>query len=202
MQMARGSLLVLVVLLRGAATLPHAGSSQAAAVSRRAALIGLSGLLPAAPARAIFESPLQLALLQIATAQPKLRGLISEVAEVKRKRIKMAADAEDDAYVFRFARSVLDPQVKSMQNAASALPAGVVAGLVSDYQQQLAALDAGCRANDAGNELDALVAAEKALSEFLDLAAKAKYDVRPCEDINGYEGSTGILYNKFLFRSG
>ena len=32
-------------------------------------------------------------------------GLIAEVNEVKRKRIKMAADNEDDAYVFRFARA-------------------------------------------------------------------------------------------------
>jgi len=40
------------------------------------------------------------------------------------------------------------------------------------------------------------------LSAFLELAAKAKYDVRPRDDINGYQGSVPVLYNKFLFRSG
>ena len=151
---------------------------------------------------ALFESPQQLALLQLATAQPKLRGLISEVAEVKRRRIKMATDTEDDAYVFRFARSVLDPQIKSMQQATAVLPSDDATRLLAEYQAQLAALDAGCRAYAAADELDALVGAEKALSEFLELAAKAKYNVKPREDINGYEGSTGLLYNKFLFRSG
>ena len=114
----------------------------------------------------------------------------------------MAADLEDDAYVFRFARSVLDPQVKSMQAAAAVLPANTATRLVTEYEASLEALNAGCRAYAAGEELVALENAEKALSEYLELAAQAKYDVRPREDINGYEGSSGILYNKFLFRSG
>ena len=44
----------------------------------------------------------------LATTQPKLKGRMDEVSEVKRKRVRMAADNEDDAYVFRFARAVLD----------------------------------------------------------------------------------------------
>ena len=171
--------------------------------SRRGALLGLSGLV-AAPAAsfALFESPQQQALLGMATAQPKIRGLITEVTDVKRRRVKMAVDTEDDAYVFRFARSVMDPQVASMQKASSAIPGDAAERIKAEYQKAIAALDAGCRANEAESELDALVGADKALTEFLELAKQAKYDVRPREDINGYEGSTPILYNKFLFRSG
>ena len=47
-----------------------------------------------------------------------------------------------------------------------------------------------------------MTAAEKALAEFLELAAQKKYNVKPKEDINGYEGASGLLYNKFIFRSG
>jgi len=121
---------------------------------------------------------------------------------VKRRRNKMAIDVEDDAYVLRFARSVLDPQVEAMRQAASALPSDAADRLTAAYQEQLTALIVGCRANAADSELDALVGAEKALSEFLEIAGKAKYDVRPREDINNYEGSASFLYNKWLFRSG
>ena len=44
------------------------------------------------------------------------------------------------------------------------------------------------------------MAAEKALTSLVDLAAGAKFDVRPKEDINAYEGGVPVLYNKFLFR--
>jgi hypothetical protein len=120
---------------------------------------------------------------------------------VKRKRAKLPADPEDDAYVFRFARSVLDPVGPGMLQAAPAVPARAQE-LAAEFKAQLGALDAGCRAKSAEAELEALAAAEKALGEFLELAAQKKYDVRPREDINGYEGSSGILYNKFIFRSG
>ena len=176
-------------------------------LSRRAAIAGGASAAaaltrPAAPALALFESEQQQALIKLATAQPKLRGLVSEVAEVKRKRAKMAVDPEDDAYVFRFARSVLDPCAKEMVRAAPALPAATAQELTDEFNAQLAALNTACRGRAAAEELEALTSAEKALSDFLELASKAKYDVRPREDINGYEGSSGVLYNKLIFRSG
>ena len=64
----------------------------------RRALLGAAAAVPALPAMAIFESQEQLALINLATAQPKLTSLVKEVAEVKRRRIKMAPDYEDDAY--------------------------------------------------------------------------------------------------------
>ena len=49
----------------------------------------------------------------------------------------------------------------------------------------------------------ALEAADRILSELLTLAKSQKFDTAPRgDDINTYEGATGILYNKFLFRSG
>ena len=112
------------------------------------------------------------------------------------------ADEGDDAYVFRFAKSVLEPAVQDMNVASSALSQQQAADLTAEYQTQLSALYNGCRQQSAAVELDALTAAEKSVSEFLELASKAKYDVRPREDINSYEGSAGLLYNKFIFRSG
>ena len=70
-------------------------------ISRRTALTGSAVGLLAMPTAvlALFESPEALAMQSMATAQPKLRGLITEVSEVKRRRVKMAVDMEDDAYV-------------------------------------------------------------------------------------------------------
>jgi len=174
--------------------------------SRRSALCSAATatlLSGAQPARALFESKEQLALVSLATAEPKLRSLIAEVTEVKRRRIKMATDKEDDAYVFRFARAVLDPAAAAMVTAAPALKdEDTRTTLPAQFKESVASLDAACRAYSAADELDALVAAEKALAEFLAQAKAQKYDVRPRDDINGYEGATGVLYNKFLFRSG
>jgi hypothetical protein len=138
--------------------------------------------------------------ISLATAQPKLRGITAEVAEVKRKRVKMTPDFEDDAYVFRFARSVLDPTSAGMATAAPALKSEQALTLAADFKAQVTALNAACRAKDAAAELDALTAADAALGEYLQVAAARKYDVKPRDDINGYEGATGILYNSFLFR--
>lgn len=171
----------------GAAALHHGTPSRAyPTISRRNAIFGFSSLLATPQASfALFESQQQLALNSLATAQPKVRSLINEVTEVKRRRVKMAIDTEDDAYVFRFARSVLDPQVNSMEQAAAAIQPDAAARLLREYREQLAALDAGCRSNAADSQLDALGGLDRAISEFLDLASKSKYDVRPREDING-----------------
>ena len=155
------------------------------------------------PTTSITTASCSTLLALVHSAQQKLRGLIDEVAEVKRRRIKMAPDLGDDAYVFRFARSVLDPAGNSMTQAAAAIASGQAADdLVNEYKAQVEALDRACRSNEAGDELEALTSAEKALASFLDLAAKAKYDVKPKDDINSYEGAVPVLYNKFLFRSG
>ena len=85
---------------------------------------GAFGMLgSASPAVAFFESREQVAVSAVATAQPKISSMVAEVAEVARKRKKMASDLEDDAYVFRFARAVLDPASAKLQEAAPALAA-------------------------------------------------------------------------------
>ena len=170
-------------------------------MSRRKAVYGLAAaaVSPVLPAHALFESPEQTALLSLATAKQKLNGLVAEVAEVKRKRNRMAGDDEDDAYVFRFMRSVLDPATKEMDKAAPIIKSGRALELTASFQASVADLQAACRKKDAGDELQALQAADQALSEFLELAAAQKYDVKSRDDINGYDGMTGLLYNKFIF---
>lgn len=171
----------------------------------RTAAAGAASLAatPLQPSFAFFESKEQVALTQLATVQPKLKGLIAEVAEVKRKRVRMATDTEDDAYVFRFARSVLDPVADQMTQAAPAVKAGRAAELPGEFSASLDRLYTGCRAKDAAAELDALEAAQNTVSEMLELAKSQKLNVAPKgDDINGYEGATPVLYNKFLFRSG
>ena len=170
-------------------------------VSRRRALCGLAAaaISPALPAHALFESPEQSALLSLATAKQKLKGLVGEVSEVKRKRSRMAADDEDDAYVFRFMRSVLDPAANQMDKAAPIIKSARAQELAAGFHTSVADLQAACRKKDAGDELQALQAADQMLSEFLDLAAAQKLDVKSRDDINGYDGMTGVLYNKFIF---
>lgn len=142
----------------------------------------LQTLATAGPAVAFFESPTQLAVSAVATAQPKLSTVVAEVAEVSRKRKKMVADAEDDAYLIRFSRSVLDPASASMAEAApslaKSLPAedggDLVRSLPSDFQEHLSALYTACRAKSADDQLVELRAMEESIKTFLTLAAKAK----------------------------
>ena len=182
--------------------------STAARVPRRAVLhsafsAAAISVAPPAPVLAFFESKEQQALTSIATAQPKLKGLINEVAEVKRKRVRMAADNEDDAYVFRFARSVLDPITQQMKDAAPGVKAERAAALPGEFADSIAALNTACRAKSAADELDALTAANNAVTELLELAKSQKFDTKAGgDDINGYDGMSGVLYNKFIFRSG
>ena len=206
-----GMALIAALLLPTALLVPSAPTQPPPSIgrssSRREALKhGLLALattaVAAQPAHALFESKEQVALQGLSTAQPKLKSLVAEVSEVKRKRAKMAVDAEDDAYVFRFARAVLDPASKELAIAAPKVNADGAQAVIDDFNGYLKALDAGCRAQDAATELEALVGADKVLSDFLDLAKSKKYDTNGKDDINGYEGATGILYNKFLFRSG
>lgn len=77
-----------------------------------------------------------------------------------------------------------------------------VGALVVDLQRAIESLIVACRDQQAEGELAALRVAEASISEFLSLAKTAKFDVTPKEDINGYTGTTGVLYNKFLFRAG
>jgi hypothetical protein len=172
-------------------------------VGRRAILLG--GLVAAAPvkrASALFENAAQLSCIKLATAQPKLRDIIAEVTETKRRRIKGTADPDDDAYVFRFARAVLDPVGGQMLEASPAVGAERAQELSDAFKAALGDLDAGCRAKSAADELDALTGMGKTLDEFLAIAEQKKFDVRPRDDINAYDGASSILYNKFLFRSG
>ena len=97
--------------------------------SRAAPSLGVGHAFVAAPvvqpsvAHAFFESRAQQLLQPLAAAQPRVAGLLREVAEIDRRRSKMPADYEDDAYVLRFTRSVLDPLVPSMAEVATSLPA-------------------------------------------------------------------------------
>ena len=161
----RSSPLIALLPMATAALLPDAPG-----VSRRAVLAGVAGMTiatPALPALALFESQEQQALVRLATAQPKLKGVITEVAEVKRRRLKNAVDPEDDAYIVRFARSVLDPASKEMLQALPILSAPRAKELPSEFSNSVTELITACRAKTADGELEALVNADKALSEFL-----------------------------------
>ncbi|KAL3910155.1 MAG: hypothetical protein SGPRY_009161 [Prymnesium sp.] len=159
------------------------------------------------PASAFFESREQLAVSSVATAQPKVASMLAEVAEVARKRRKMSSDDEDDAYVYRFARGVIDPALEKVQEAAPLIAKALsasssdaseqMAGLPGELKKQLSELDVACRMKDSDAQVDSLKAID-----FLALASKAKQDVTSKDDINGYTGSAPILYNKFLFRAG
>lgn len=193
--------------LRRAVLLAAVATSAATVQPRRAVLrsaiaaAAVTALPP--PSFAFFESKEQQALTSLATAQPKLKGLIKEVNEVKRKRVRMSADSEDDAYVFRFARSVLDPVTREMAVAAPGIATERAAALPAEFAKSIEALNTACRAKSAEGEVDALVAADNALTELLDLAKGQKFDTKPGnDDINGYDSLTGVIYNPFLFRAG
>merc|ERR1712050_354541 len=118
----------------------------------------------------------------------------------------------DDAYVFRFARAVIDPASTKISEAAPGLAKALgkfdpstserMDALPRELQTQLAALDAACRAKSADDELETMKAIDSAIRDFLALASKAKQDVTTKDDINGYTGTVPVLYNKFLFRAG
>ena len=216
-----------------AAPAPRHLPAEAALSSRRAVLahglLAASGSALVLPDRAsaLFESPAQASLSTIATTQSKVKGLIKEVSEIARRRTKMAADNEDDAYVLRFARSVcmhapcrmlpllpltrvlrpsrcqvLQPVPAAMSTASSALKSERAAVLTSDVESSLAKLDQACRDKAADRELGELQALDASMGEFLALAEKLKYDVTAREDINAYAPAAGVLYNKWLFRAG
>ena len=89
-----------------------------------------------------------------------------------------------------------------MFTAASAIKQARAQELPTAFKESVLALNTACRAKAADDELAALKAADAALKEFLELANGQKFDVRPRDDINAFDGASGILYNKFLFRSG
>lgn len=160
---------------------------------------GMASFGQPSAARAFFESPTERSLQTLASTLPRVQTLIKEVTEIKRQRSKLPADPEDDAYVLRFARVVLDPLNAAMTEAAPSLGTGAN-DLAEDFRSHAAALDAACRERAAEKELDELRSLEAALSSFLDLGKR--YNVKPRDDINSYSGAAGVLYNKFLFRAG
>ena len=150
---------------------------------------------------------------------------------MRRKRVKMAPDPSDDAYVFRFARAVreprcpdapvrriptsryrrrvrrslqvLDPTAQNLATAAPSLKADPQAAvrLAQKFKAATAAVDDACRAKAAEDEYNALAAAEAALNAFIELAEAEKYDVRPRDDINAWEASKWLEYPGFLFKA-
>lgn len=105
----------------------------------------------------------------------------------------MAADAEDDAYVLRFSRAILDPAAVQMKEAAPGVKSERASALPGEFSSSITALDTACRAKSAADELAALESADAALNELLELARKQKFDVAPRDDINSYEGATGVV---------
>lgn len=199
---------VVVVMLAAfvvvATSLLPQGSPQ---LSRRAVLSGAlsaAAVSPALQASAFFESSEQKALTRMSTAQTKLADVVSEVANTKRKRVKMATDPDDDAFVFRFARAVLDPVRTDLAEAAPAISQERSEQLLGEFKQQLAALDAAVRKKDAAAELDALEGAQRTIVEALKSSqgGKKKYDLKSVDDINAYEGATSVLYPGLLFQPG
>jgi len=138
---------------------------------------------------------------KLATVLPRVQSLIKEVAEVERQRAKLPPNNEDDAYVLRFSRSVLEPLAEPMVEAGAKL-GGSAPDLSAAFGVHVAELDAACRAKAADRERKELEEVESSLSGFLELGKRLKYDTTSRDDINSYSGSTGILYNKFLFRAG
>jgi hypothetical protein len=184
-----------------------AAASQPPCLSRRALgqrLLAGSVLLVPRGAHALFESAAQSSLSSLANVQPKVKGVINEVAEFDRRRARMAADGEDDAYVLRFSRIVLSPVKNDAAVAASELKSERATALASELEGNLARLDLACREKASDKELTELKAIDSLLTEFLAIAKESKqnFDLKSREDINGYSGATPVLYNKFLFRAG
>jgi len=184
------------------ATLPLTAADALPRMQRRTILSLITGLAimgSPSPTRALFESPTERSLQTLASSLPRVQGLITEVAEIKRLRVKLPADPEDDAYVLRFARSVLEPLNAVMTETAPSLGTGA-RDFADDFRSHTSALDVACRSKSAETELEELRALEVALAGFLDLGKR--YNVKPRDDINSYSGAAGVLYNKFLFRAG
>eukprot|EP00967_Tisochrysis_lutea_P065334 scaffold84970_cov31-Tisochrysis_lutea.AAC.1 len=197
--MASAALLVAVI----GALLPGPPQPARGVCSRRAALsIGTLGLaLSPHAASAFFESPTQQAVQKLASALPRVESLITEVKEIERLRAKVPANYEDDAYVLRFGRSVLSPLAEPMAEAAAKM-GGDAPSFSASFSEHLAGLDNACKQKDASRERAELEALQASLSGILDLGKGQKYNTQSREDINGYSGATGVLYNKFLFRAG
>lgn len=191
---------VLCIALLSAA---GSGMRMRASITRRSALFGATAALASAPpARAFFESPSQLALQPIASALPRVKSIMEEVTEVNRLRAKrVEPDEADDAYVFRFSQSVLAPLPKLADEVVATLPEDA-ASLPAALRSHIGALEDACRAKSSERELRELTATADALSSLLAYAKGAKLDTRPTDRINQWEGASGVLYNKFLFRAG
>ena len=153
----------------------------------------------AGSALAFFESPLQLATQSLATGLPKLQGVIRELTELKRLRKKAPIDPEDDAYLFRFSRSVMQPLEMPMAKAVAQL--GDEASALSDsFKVARLAVEAACLERSTEKELDALLEAEAALTGVLAAAKAAKLDTTARDDINAFAGTTGFVYNGLFFK--
>ena len=164
-------MVLLLSTLAAAAAL--AGPPAGAAVSRRAALLAGSWSLAAGPgaAHALFESPTQATVQKLATVLPRVQSLIKEVAEVERQRAKLPPNNEDDAYVLRFSRSVLEPLAEPMVEAGAKL-GGSAPDLSAAFGVHVAELDAACRAKAADRERKELEEVESSLSGFLELGKR------------------------------
>jgi len=183
--------------------LPSIESATARApISRRVVLGGACApLIAPACAHAFFESPTERALQSIASSLPRVQSLVKEVSEVQRLRVKLPADPEDDAYVLRFSRAVLQPLNSAFSDATPGLGEDAVE-LAEAFRTHVSALDQACRDKIVGAEVEELQAVEQALGGMLALGTAKKIQVSPKEEINTYSGATNFLYNKWLFRAG
>lgn len=176
--------------------------AQSLQLSRRAAL-GLTALLPALPAIAFFESKEQLAVQSVATTKLKFEEVLKYVRDMARTRGKgVKSDPNDDAYIFRFNDFIIKPVIEDMKTAAPVLKSARALELPGELETIYQAIKEAARAKAADQEEAALLLADKVLGEYLQLADAQKFDVRQVSDINAYEGLSGVLYNKFLFRAG
>eukprot|EP00308_Calcidiscus_leptoporus_P017443 CAMPEP_0119379300 /NCGR_PEP_ID=MMETSP1334-20130426/52064_1 /TAXON_ID=127549 /ORGANISM="Calcidiscus leptoporus, Strain RCC1130" /LENGTH=195 /DNA_ID=CAMNT_0007398771 /DNA_START=13 /DNA_END=600 /DNA_ORIENTATION=- len=171
--------------------------------TRRAALGCACVPLVFGPAcvQAFFESQTERSLQSLASSLPRVQSLLGEVREVKRLRLKLPADPEDDAYVLRFSRAVLQPLNVAFTDAMPGLGDGV-REYAEAFRDHVSALDQACRDRQADDELNELQGVEQALKGVLALGAAKKIQVSPKEDINTYSGATNFLYSKWLFRAG
>jgi len=196
--------LALLGLVEAALLSPPELPSSARVLQRRTAVSALvlaNAASWGSPAHALFESATQRSLQSLSSSLPRVSQLAAEVAEIKRLRTKLPADPDDDAYVLRFGRIVLGPLNAAVDEATPSF-GPPFREFADDFRSHTAALDVACRERAADKELAELRAIEDALKGMLNEAASAKYNVQPKDDINGYSGAKGILYNKLLFRAG
>lgn len=179
------------------------GFSSNSWTSRRVAISSLAAAsaLAAQRVHAFFESPAQLAILKISATLPVIEKTLKDVTEWRRRRRKgVAIDPDDDAFLFRFARSELLP-LNEMLAKATPTFGPPFEKLAEDFRVHQLGLEDAARKRDVELEVDELTAIVESIKAMDAIALDAKYTVRTQADkLNAYDATAGFVYPKWLFR--